>query len=765
MGHIALYREWRPRTFDEVVEQRHTVAALKQAVISGNIAHAYLFSGTRGTGKTTMAQIFSRAINCLSPENGNPCNKCSVCLGILGNSILDVIEMDAASNNNVDTIRRLCDEVVFTPSVARFKVYIIDEVHMLSTGAFNALLKTLEEPPAHAVFILATTEQHRIPATILSRCQRYEFRRIPVDSIILRLRKIADADGMNVTDDALKSIAQMSDGALRDAISLLDQAKASFLTTIQKEDILSLVGVVNDDFMQVMAESIADKAPEKALELVEQLILDGRDVVRFTGDLALYFRNVMICHVTKDPESLIYFPAKTIEGMKLLASKMSLERVIAVIRDLSSLVTDLRWSSNPRITFEIALIRLMNFKLAEPASVISVGLTETPVAAAVPVVTPVVTPVVAPVSAPVATPVVAPVDVPVNATVTAPANVASSDSVVPQSAASVDVQDDVPMSPAVVVAEVVIPTNTPVVTPVNSPVSNDNVQESASSTNKVSAPDVTFNSSDDPFFSNLSPMDIPGGESAESTDEGRSEFVSDPFMKENKVDNQEKQVDNNSTGPVPSISMEPVISEPSVDKGSIEFSNPVMPIENNINTEATEPVEIAVGAPSIADVIEPNVAASVNSKAPEESNIEMEDSPMLDLVQLWPKILDNVISVGQMTVYLFLLPAKPEIRSNKLFVVFEEKDALNCKELSSKQNVLIISKAVFTITGQHLEVFVTMSSDMAALSEADSDGASMIVSQGDEDSNPSDATSSLSPNIESLKNSAEDLGITFYMED
>jgi hypothetical protein len=375
----------------------------------------------------------------------------------------------------------------------------------------------------------------------------------------------------------------------------------------------------------------------------------------------------------------------------------------------------------------------MNFKLAEPASVISVGLTETPVAAAVPVVTPVVTPV----STPVATPVVAPVDV----------------------------QDDVPMSPAVVAAEVVIPTNTPVVTPVNSPVSNDNVQESASSTNKVSAPDVTFNSSDDPFFSNLSPMDIPGGESAESTGEGRSEFVSDPFMKENKVDNQEKQVDNNSTGQVPSISMEPVFSEPSVDKGSIEFSNPVMPIENNINTEATEPLEIAVGASSIADVIEPNVAASVNSNVPEESNIEMEDSPMLDLVQLWPKILDNVISVGQMTVYLFLLPAKPEIRSNKLFVVFEEKDALNCKELSSKQNVLIISKAVFTITGQHLEVFVTMSSDMAALSEADSDGASMIVSQGDEDSNPSDATSSLSPNIESLKNSAEDLGITFYMED
>jgi DNA polymerase III subunit gamma/tau len=728
MGHIALYREWRPRTFDEVVEQKHTVAALKQAVISGNIAHAYLFSGTRGTGKTTMAQIFSRAINCLSPENGNPCNKCSVCLGILGNSILDVIEMDAASNNNVDTIRRLCDEVVFTPSVARFKVYIIDEVHMLSTGAFNALLKTLEEPPAHAVFILATTEQHRIPATILSRCQRYEFRRIPVDSIILRLRKIADADGMNVTDDALKSIAQMSDGALRDAISLLDQAKASFLTTIQKEDILSLVGVVNDDFMQVMAESIADKAPEKALELVEQLILDGRDVVRFTGDLALYFRNVMICHVTKDPESLIYFPAKTIEGMKRLAAKMSLERVIAVIRDLSSLVTDLRWSSNPRITFEIALIRLMNFKLAEPASVISVAKSEAPVTAAVPVVTPVVTPVVAPVSAPVATPVVAPVDVPVNATVTAPAHLAASDSVVPQSAASVDVQVDVPMSPPVI-AQDIAPEDIPTVTPVNGPVSNDTVQESASSINKVSEPDVTFNSSDDPFFSNLSPMDIPLAESTEPASEIRSEFVSDPFMKEIKVDSQEK------------------------------------PVDNNINTEATEPVEIAVGAPSIADIIEPNVAASVISNVPEESAIEIEDSPMLDLVQLWPKILDNVISVGQMTVYLFLLPAKPEIRNNKLFVVFEEKDALNCKELSSKQNVLIISKAVFTITGQHLEVFVRMSSDMAALSETDSDESSMVVSQGDEDSNPSDAASSLPPNIESLKNSAEGLGITFYMED
>ncbi|MHB1454541.1 MAG: DNA polymerase III subunit gamma/tau [Saccharofermentanales bacterium] len=359
MGHIALYREWRPRTFEEVVEQHFTVAALKQAVISGNIGHAYLFSGTRGTGKTTMAQIFSRAINCLSPENGNPCNKCSVCTGILNGTLLDVIEMDAASNNNVDTIRRICDEIIFAPSVARFKVYIIDEVHMLSAGAFNALLKTLEEPPAHAVFILATTEQHRIPATILSRCQRYEFRRIPVQSIVERLGLIAGSDGISIDGEALQLVARLADGALRDAISLLDQAKGSFTGVISKDDILSLVGMVNDDFMYEVALSIVGRSPAQILSHIEKLVVEGRDVMRFTIDLVSFYRNVMVCLVASDPAALLNLSDRSVAGLQDIASRVSLDYIIAVIRELSSLSSELKWSLNPRITLEVALIRLM----------------------------------------------------------------------------------------------------------------------------------------------------------------------------------------------------------------------------------------------------------------------------------------------------------------------------------------------------------------------------------------------------------------------
>lgn len=376
MGHIALYREWRPKTFDEVVEQHYTVAALKQAVISGQIGHAYLFSGTRGTGKTTMAQIFSRAVNCLAPESGNPCNKCDICKGILSGSLLDVIEMDAASNNNVDTIRRMCDEVIFSPSVARFKVYIIDEVHMLSTGAFNALLKTLEEPPAHAVFILATTEPHRIPATILSRCQRYEFRRIPVSSIVERLRLIAGADDICVDESALALIARIADGALRDAISLLDQAKGSFTGTIGKDDILSLVGMVNDDFMFDTVVSLITGDPGKLMMLIDELIMQGRDVNRFTSDLALFFRNIMICKVSSDPTDLISLSDKAMADLKDIAGRLSLDQIISFIKKLSSVASDLKWSLNPRVTLEASLIQLMDIQISEPASTVSDNKTE-----------------------------------------------------------------------------------------------------------------------------------------------------------------------------------------------------------------------------------------------------------------------------------------------------------------------------------------------------------------------------------------------------
>jgi len=253
-------------------------------VISRQIAHAYLFSGTRGTGKTTLAKIFSRAINCLNPQDGNPCNQCEICRGVLDGSLLDVVEMDAASNNSVDNIRRITDEVNFMPSKARYKVYIIDEVHMLTPGAFNALLKTLEEPPAHAVFILATTEPHRIPATILSRCQRYDFRRIPVESITARLREIATADGITIDASGLGTIASFADGALRDAISLLDQARMSCQGTISRDDILALAGLTKDDALLELADALIGGAAAATLDLVDKLVMAGRDMARLIPD-------------------------------------------------------------------------------------------------------------------------------------------------------------------------------------------------------------------------------------------------------------------------------------------------------------------------------------------------------------------------------------------------------------------------------------------------------------------------------------------------
>ncbi|NLK89339.1 MAG: DNA polymerase III subunit gamma/tau [Clostridiaceae bacterium] len=360
MTHQALYREWRPRIFDEVVEQRHVVYALRQAVISGQIVHAYLFSGTRGTGKTTLAKIFARAINCENPQNGNPCNQCVICEGMLNGSLLDIVEMDAASNNSVENIRRICDEVVFMPSQARFKVYIIDEVHMLSTGAFNALLKTLEEPPSHAVFILATTEPHRIPATILSRCQRYEFRRIPIDSLIGRLAEIAAKDDFDVDREALKTIAVLADGALRDAISLLDQAHSSFPGKIGRDQILDLTGVVQDEFLQQISEALFEADAAALLTLIDELVMTGRDLARFVSDLAQHFRNVLVCQVTEDPQQLVRATAKTLDDMRQLAERVSTDRLIAVIKGLSALLSDLRWAADMRTALEIGLIRLMN---------------------------------------------------------------------------------------------------------------------------------------------------------------------------------------------------------------------------------------------------------------------------------------------------------------------------------------------------------------------------------------------------------------------
>lgn len=359
MGHLALYREWRPQTFDEVVAQEQVVYPLKQAVISNSIGHAYLFSGTRGTGKTSLAKIFAKAVNCLEPVNGNPCNHCRICEGINKGSLLDVMEIDAASNNSVDNIRRITDEIVFTPGEARYKVYIIDEVHMLSQGAFNALLKTLEEPPAHAIFILATTEPQRIPATILSRCQRYEFRRFPAEDVVARLRLIANGSRIQITEEALQVIARLGDGALRDSISLLDQCRSGIPGEIGRDDVLRLAGIVQDDFLADFSSALFRADLPRVLAAIDELQMSGRNVQRFLRDFCHYLRNILICRVTRDAKALLNVSAAEFELLQSLSALIEPRALIDLITRLSKLENDLRWSGDPRTALELELIAIM----------------------------------------------------------------------------------------------------------------------------------------------------------------------------------------------------------------------------------------------------------------------------------------------------------------------------------------------------------------------------------------------------------------------
>lgn len=358
MSYIALYRKWRPRIFEDVVEQEHVVKTLKNSVSTGRIAHAYLFSGTRGTGKTTMAKIFSRAVNCLSPKDGDPCNECEVCRGILSGTILDVVEIDAASNNSVDNVREIRDEVVYSPSKARYKVYIIDEVHMLSSGAFNALLKTLEEPPEHVVFILATTEPHKLPATVLSRCQRFDFRRITSESVFERLEEIASANGLTLHRDAGLLIARLSEGSLRDAISIFDQCTSLGSREITYGDVMAVTGIVNNSFISELADAMEKKDVAGILELIDKLVRDGKDIAHFVSDVIHYFRNLMICKIAPDPGFTVEAPEEMLEVMKQQSGKFSREEIMYVIRELSSLESGLKWSSNARILLEVSLIKL-----------------------------------------------------------------------------------------------------------------------------------------------------------------------------------------------------------------------------------------------------------------------------------------------------------------------------------------------------------------------------------------------------------------------
>lgn len=358
MSYTALYRKWRPLVFEDVVEQEHVVRTIKNTVKSGRVAHAYLFCGTRGTGKTTMAKIFARAINCLNPKDGDPCNECEVCRGILDESILDVVEIDAASNNSVDNVREIRGEVVYAPSQARYKVYIIDEVHMLSSGAFNALLKTLEEPPGHVVFILATTDPHKLPATILSRCQRFDFKKITPAGIAERVRVIARASGIQLDDDGALLIARLADGALRDALSILDQCIAEGNNNITYENVLDAIGIVSDDFISEIVDNIQSKNVEGLVADVEKLSASGRDILRFASDLVLYFRNLLICKLSKNPENILDMGKQYLDKMISQSEVFSKEQLIGIIKELSSFETQLKYALNQRVFLEVMLISI-----------------------------------------------------------------------------------------------------------------------------------------------------------------------------------------------------------------------------------------------------------------------------------------------------------------------------------------------------------------------------------------------------------------------
>lgn len=365
MAHVALYRKWRPLTFDDVVEQSHIVTTLKNCVKNNTIGHAYLFCGTRGTGKTTLAKIFSRAVNCLNPIDGNPCNACSNCTGILDGSIIDVVEIDAASNNGVDDVREIREAVMYVPAVTKYKVYIIDEVHMLSTGAFNALLKTLEEPPENVIFILATTEPHKIPATILSRCQRFDFKRITLDGIASRLKTIADDTGVNVEDSAIKLIARLADGGMRDAISLLDQCVSVGKNTITRRDVVEISGIAASETVDLLASAIVGRDVRSALGYIKEAMNEGRDLVPLCAQTIEWFRTLMLVKIGGDATKLADLDDEELRSFTDKAGAMNLDRIVAVIKELSETESRLKWAENQRIAFEVTLVKLCSGNLTE----------------------------------------------------------------------------------------------------------------------------------------------------------------------------------------------------------------------------------------------------------------------------------------------------------------------------------------------------------------------------------------------------------------
>ncbi len=359
MSYTALYRKFRPQEFEDVKGQDHIVTTLKNQIKADRIGHAYLFCGTRGTGKTTVAKIFAKAVNCEHPVDGSPCGECAMCKAIADGSSMNVIEIDAASNNGVDNIRQIREEVTYRPTEGRFKVYIIDEVHMLSPGAFNALLKTLEEPPAYVIFVLATTEAHKIPITILSRCQRYDFHRISIDTIAARLMDLMQEEQVDVEERAIRYVAKAGDGSMRDALSLLDQCIAFHLgETLTYENVLEVLGAVDTEIFSQLLRQIINKDITGAIGTLDTLVDEGREMGQMVNDFTWYMRNLLLLQSSDDMEDVLDMSKEHLAALKEEADMIKSEVLMRYIRIFSELGNQVKYATQKRILIEIAIIKL-----------------------------------------------------------------------------------------------------------------------------------------------------------------------------------------------------------------------------------------------------------------------------------------------------------------------------------------------------------------------------------------------------------------------
>ena len=359
MSYTALYRKFRPVEFEDVKGQEHIITTLKNQIEANRIGHAYLFCGTRGTGKTTVAKIFAKAVNCEHPVNGSPCGECAMCRSIAAGTSMNVIEIDAASNNGVDNIREIREEVAYRPTEGKYKVYIIDEVHMLSIGAFNALLKTLEEPPEYVIFILATTDVHKIPITILSRCQHYDFKRISIETITDRMRDLMQEEQVEVEEKALRYVAKAADGSMRDALSLLDQCIAFYLgQKLTYDNVLEVLGAVDTDVFSRLLRSVIRRDVPKVLDIVDDLVMQGRELTQLATDFTWYLRNLLLVKTSDNIEDVLDVSTENMQQLQEEAGMVEADMLLRYIRIFSELSGQLKYAAQKRVLLEVALIKL-----------------------------------------------------------------------------------------------------------------------------------------------------------------------------------------------------------------------------------------------------------------------------------------------------------------------------------------------------------------------------------------------------------------------